>query len=86
MFLERMIIEWPKLQHWKRRNYDSLFSGNFATVKLAINKETGDSFALKIIDKKRFLMSNATKRPDALMDEVKILQNLKHPNVRRWFL
>jgi hypothetical protein len=57
-------------------------SGNFATVKLCIHKETGDSFALKIIDKKRFLMSNATKRPNALMDEVNILKNLQHPNVR----
>jgi hypothetical protein len=55
--------------------------GNFATVKLCIHKETGESFALKIIDKKRFLMSNATKRPNALMDEVNILKNLKHPNV-----
>lgn len=55
--------------------------GNFATVKHCIHKETGASYALKIIEKKKFLMSNATRREDALMDEVKILQRLQHPNV-----
>jgi serine/threonine protein kinase len=61
-------------------------SGNFATVKLCIHKETGDSYALKIIEKKKFLMSNATRREDALMDEVRILQRLQHPNVSCCFL
>lgn len=58
-------------------------SGNFATVKLCIHKETGESYALKIIEKKKFLMSNATRRENALMDEVKILQRLQHPNVHK---
>lgn len=55
--------------------------GNFATVKLCVHKTTGERYAIKIIDKKKFSLSNATKRENALMDEVKILEQLKHPNV-----
>lgn len=55
--------------------------GNFATVKLAIHKKSGEKFAIKIIDKKKFLLSNATKRKNALMDEVFILKQVDHKNV-----
>ncbi|GAM18627.1 hypothetical protein SAMD00019534_018020 [Acytostelium subglobosum LB1] len=59
---------------------ETLGSGNFATVKLAVDKKTGDKFAIKIIDKKKFMM-NSSSRKDALMDEVKILQQLNHKNI-----
>jgi serine/threonine-protein kinase Chk2 len=58
-----------------------LGTGTFAKVRLAIEKDTGDHYAIKIIDKKKFLMSNATKRKNPLMDEVKILSQLSHPNI-----
>jgi serine/threonine protein kinase len=49
-------------------------------VKLAVHKETGEKWAMKIIDKKKYAQ-NAGKRKDSLMDEVKILQSLNHPNI-----
>jgi len=58
-----------------------LGTGNFATVRLAINKKTSEKFAIKIIDKKKFQLSVASKRQNALMDEVKILSCLKHPGI-----
>lgn len=56
-----------------------LGTGNFATVVLGIHKENGRQFAIKIIDKKKFAMSNATNRKNALMGEVEILKKLTHP-------
>lgn len=54
-------------------------SGNFATVVLGIHKENGRQFAIKIIDKKKFAMSNATNRKNALLGEVEILKKMTHP-------
>ncbi len=45
-------------------------------MKLCVHKQTGQRCAIKIIDKKKF---NAGK--DALMGEVRILQQLKHPHI-----
>jgi serine/threonine-protein kinase Chk2 len=67
-----------------QKDYDVrevLGTGNFATVKLAIHKKSGEKFAIKIIDKKKFLLSNATKRKNALMDEVFILKQVDHKNI-----
>jgi serine/threonine-protein kinase Chk2 len=47
--------------------------GNFAAVKLCIKRATGEKFALKVIDKKKYV-KNAGNRKDALMDEVNILK------------
>eukprot|EP01133_Synstelium_polycarpum_P016778 gene16778-19951_t len=54
-------------------------SGNFATVRMAVHKETGLKYALKVIDKKK--MSMTSKRKDALMDEVNVLTKVKHTNI-----
>jgi serine/threonine-protein kinase Chk2 len=62
---------------------DVLGTGNFAVVKKLTHKITGEEFALKIIDKKKFLMSNGTSRKNALMDEVLILKQISHPNCIR---
>jgi len=59
---------------------DTLGTGNFATVKLAIHKATGERFACKIIDKKKFSMQSSNRK-DSLKDEVNILQAIKHPNI-----
>eukprot|EP00698_Gefionella_okellyi_P017356 TRINITY_DN505_c0_g1_i3.p1 TRINITY_DN505_c0_g1~~TRINITY_DN505_c0_g1_i3.p1 ORF type:complete len:578 (-),score=120.79 TRINITY_DN505_c0_g1_i3:256-1989(-) len=57
-----------------------LGTGNFASVNLAIKKSTGDRFAVKIIDKKKFFLE-PNLRPEQLKDEVAILSSLKHPNI-----
>eukprot|EP01114_Cavostelium_apophysatum_P013992 TRINITY_DN3508_c0_g1_i1.p1 TRINITY_DN3508_c0_g1~~TRINITY_DN3508_c0_g1_i1.p1 ORF type:complete len:541 (+),score=161.53 TRINITY_DN3508_c0_g1_i1:317-1939(+) len=59
---------------------ETLGTGNFASVKLAIEKSTGKRFAMKVIDKKKY-MKNAASRKDALMDEVTILKAISHANV-----
>ncbi|EGC38218.1 hypothetical protein DICPUDRAFT_29047 [Dictyostelium purpureum] len=59
---------------------EQLGAGNFATVKLAVERKTGSKFAVKIIDKKKYFM-NASTRKDSLMDEVNILRDLHHPNI-----
>lgn len=73
---------------WQRSLNSSvcLFSGNFATVKLAIHKKTGEKFAIKIIDKKKYLLSSSSKRTNTLMDEVNILKRVSHPNVHHYSL
>jgi serine/threonine protein kinase len=55
-------------------------SGNFATVKLAINKNTGEPVAVKIIDKKKFAL-NPSLRKDQVLDEAKIMKAIHHPNI-----
>lgn len=49
-------------------------------MKLCVHKETAEKYALKIIDKKKFMM-NSSSRKDALMSEVNILMKVKHPNI-----
>jgi len=39
--------------HQKYQIRQVLGTGNFAVVKLAVHKESGDSYAIKIIDKKK---------------------------------
>lgn len=56
-----------------------LGSGNFAEVKLAVHKETGQKYALKIINKKQYALSSSSSRKNALLGEVEILQKINHP-------
>eukprot|EP00033_Pygsuia_biforma_P001050 GCRY01001196.1.p1 GENE.GCRY01001196.1~~GCRY01001196.1.p1 ORF type:complete len:491 (-),score=76.52 GCRY01001196.1:362-1834(-) len=58
---------------------EKIGNGNFAQVYFAIHKESGVEYALKIIDKKRFHMSNLRK--DQLQDEVRALQSLHHEHI-----
>ncbi|EGC31005.1 hypothetical protein DICPUDRAFT_157188 [Dictyostelium purpureum] len=58
---------------------DVLGTGNFASVRLGVEKETGDKYAVKIIDKKK--MSMTSKRKDSLMDEVNVLTKVHHQNI-----
>ncbi|PRP79765.1 protein kinase 1 [Planoprotostelium fungivorum] len=61
---------------------DQLGSGNFAVVKLAIQKKTKKKFAIKIIDKKKYQkQAGARKAQEALMDEVEILKSVCHKNI-----
>jgi len=56
---------------------EKLGSGSFATVKRAINKETGEVVAVKIIKKKRL----TTKELKSIEREIDIMIKLKHRNV-----
>ena len=51
--------------------------GTFATVRLAINKQTGEQVALKIMD------INKIQKEDRIRieREIKVLKNLRHPNI-----
>jgi serine/threonine protein kinase len=62
-----------------------LGSGAFAQVRKCIHKETGAKYAMKIIDKKKFMAINSSGRLDNLMDEVNILRAADHTNIIRMF-
>ena len=53
-------------------------TGAFAEVRLCVEKETLENFAVKIIDKKKFSM-NKELRKGSFIDEVNILTQLSHP-------
>ena len=70
------------------KNYkmgEVLGSGAFATVKLATRKSTGERFAMKIVEKKKFAMiefqGSSSASGDKLKREVDILQQCDHPNI-----
>jgi serine/threonine protein kinase len=50
-------------------------------VKLALHKETEERWAIKCIDKKKFMMNSASRKNNALMEEVNILLKVSHPNI-----
>ena len=52
------------------------FPGSFSTVKLGVSLQDGRQVAVKIIDKNSIDVKVAS-----LKTEVKILMNVKHPNI-----
>ncbi|XP_059633597.1 CBL-interacting serine/threonine-protein kinase 1-like [Cornus florida] len=58
----------------------TLGEGNFGKVKYAKNLDSGQSFAVKILEKNRILELNIT---DQITREIGTLRLLKHPNVVR---
>lgn len=59
-----------------------LGEGNFGKVKFAKNIETGLSFAVKILEKKKILNLKIT---DQIKREIATLKLLKHPNIVRLY-
>eukprot|EP00727_Mastigamoeba_balamuthi_P012725 m51a1_g8075 FHA domain-containing protein (528) ;mRNA; r:186748-188806 len=55
-----------------------LGTGNFAVVRLVTERSTGTKYAMKVIEKRN---ATSSKRPEAIMDEIKILQAVSHPNI-----
>ncbi|ORX91130.1 Pkinase-domain-containing protein [Basidiobolus meristosporus CBS 931.73] len=58
---------------------NTLGRGNFAEVKLATDRTTGKRYAVKIINKRRFL--NKPKLSESLQREIAILMAIKHPSI-----
>ncbi|KAM7487981.1 hypothetical protein LguiB_025465 [Lonicera macranthoides] len=58
----------------------TLGEGNFGKVKYAKNLETGQPFAVKILEKSRIIDLNIT---DQIKREIATLKLLKHPNIVR---
>jgi len=55
---------------------DTLGSGAFATVKLAVHKATGKKYAVKMINK-----ADVGNDMESIDREITILKNLNHPNI-----
>ena len=58
-----------------------LGSGAFSVVKEGSIKGTGESFAIKIVTKAKLTEEDE----NALMDEIDVLKEMKHPNIIRLF-
>lgn len=56
-----------------------LGSGAFGTVQLGIDRKSGDQYAIKMIDKRKFEMKNGKK--GSIMEEVRIMFNIEHENI-----
>ncbi|KAJ3412071.1 Checkpoint kinase 2, partial [Chytridiales sp. JEL 0842] len=67
----------PFFQHYDLR-YE-LGHGNFSVVRMAVDKVSGNRVAVKIIDKKKHLLT--TDMETAYEREVQILQSLRHRNI-----
>lgn len=58
--------------------------GGQSSIRLVHNRNTGGKFVMKIIPKKRYCSESKEsyeKRQQHMMDEVKIMKALKHPNI-----
>ena len=79
-------IHEPGGPHLKYDLRDVLGTGAFAKVVLCIDRFSGTRYACKIVDKKKIRATGgATAKPDAMMNEVSILQQLQHPHIIRIF-
>lgn len=58
-----------------------LGSGAFSVVKEGTNKETGESYAIKVVTKAKLTSEDEA----ALKDEIQVLQELQHPNIIRLY-
>ena len=63
---------------------EQLGRGTFSVVRRCTNRRTGAARAVKIIDTRRFRLSS-TFRSVSVLDEVRILQALNHPNIIQTF-
>ena len=57
---------------------EQLGEGTFGYVRLALNKQTGEKVAIKILEKKKILEYEDKIRVER---EIKILKSLRHPNI-----
>lgn len=74
---------WPSPLMEGMRRYElgpSIGQGSFAVVRLALNKETGERVAIKIMKRNAFFSETAFT---SLHTEVEILRSMDHPNIVR---
>eukprot|EP01028_Stygiella_incarcerata_P008039 TRINITY_DN3398_c0_g1_i1.p1 TRINITY_DN3398_c0_g1~~TRINITY_DN3398_c0_g1_i1.p1 ORF type:complete len:325 (+),score=89.71 TRINITY_DN3398_c0_g1_i1:147-1121(+) len=57
---------------------EEIGTGNFSSVRRAVSKATGKGVAVKIIDK-----ANVDVGKESLINEVKIMKEVEHPNIVR---
>lgn len=57
----------------------AIYSGNFSVVKLAMRKDTGEYFAVKVINKRKFW--HIPKTREQIVREVEVLKTIKHVNI-----
>lgn len=62
---------------------DTIGQGAFATVKKAIERSTGDSYAVKIINRRRAIHAGGKGAMAGVNRELQILRQLDHPNIVR---
>lgn len=60
---------------------EMLGTGAFAIVKVCVDRQTGQKYAMKIIEKRKFSLNQNTKRANALLDEIRILKTLNHNHI-----
>lgn len=58
-----------------------LGAGAFGTVWKAVRRDQPAEYAVKVIDKKKFIGLDAKTKESSLFREVKLLGNLSHPNI-----
>jgi serine/threonine protein kinase len=66
---------------WACRHYvieDTIGAGNFAEVKKCAHRETGQPYAVKVIEKRRV---DPKRRDKILESECDALRRVKHPNI-----
>ncbi|CAM6074502.1 unnamed protein product [Sphagnum tenellum] len=68
----------PRTRVGKYELGNTLGEGTFAKVKIAKNKETGESVAIKVIDKEKILKH---KMVDQIKREISTMKRVKHPNI-----
>ncbi|KAH8974643.1 hypothetical protein BDL97_01G112600 [Sphagnum fallax] len=73
-----MDIASPRTRVGKYEIGKLLGEGTFAKVKLAKNKETGESVAIKVIDKEKILKH---KMLEQIKREISTMKLVKHPNI-----
>lgn len=62
---------------------EAIGQGAFATVKKAIERSTGDSYAVKIINRRRAIHAGGKGAMAGVNRELQILRKLDHPNIVR---
>ena len=62
--------------------FPRLVKGSFATVVSAIERATGDTYAVKIIHRNKFKAKNS-ETMKMFLREISILEGLDHPNICR---
>ena len=77
-----MSFELPKIILSNYKIKKILGEGTFSRVKLAINKETGQEIAIKILEKNKIKNSQDLKRIER---EINMVKNINHPNIAKVF-